>query len=419
MFEAIESFVRRYRHVNLALCDQALISGANFLTAILLARGLGISEFGRYSIAWLAVLFVQRLQHALVITPMMSIGPKQAASESSTYYNGVMLQQAAFAILSTMLTWIFVSAYQYFLTGSSISELATPIAVAVFTTQYQDFGRRYFFAIQNPLLSIVSDGIRYIGQIVAVVWILFVARSDMTAGGVLWIMSLTSFSACVVLISVTINMKYSLDLAIESFRRHWRLSIWLAPSSVLQWLSRNMFIIITNGILGTTAVGALKATQTLVGITHILFQGLENIIPVRAAQRFSSGGRSSLFAYLRKTSIFVSVTALFIVLVFASAPGFWIKLTFGEEFLEYSYLVRWYAAFYVLLSLGLPLRYGLLVIEKTAPLFVAYLIATTISLGSIYFLIDTWGLSGTMIGMIGFQLVFQCTLIFFLRRTTV
>ena len=42
----------RYSHVNWALADQTMVSGVNFLTGILLARYLGVEEFGRFTLAW-------------------------------------------------------------------------------------------------------------------------------------------------------------------------------------------------------------------------------------------------------------------------------------------------------------------------------------------------------------------------------
>ncbi len=58
LIQSTVQFLTRYRHVNWALADQVMVSGVNFLTGILLARGLGIEEFGRFTLAWMVVLFV-------------------------------------------------------------------------------------------------------------------------------------------------------------------------------------------------------------------------------------------------------------------------------------------------------------------------------------------------------------------------
>ena len=81
MIERAANFLTRHRHFNWALADQIIVSGANFLTALLLARHLGPEEFGRFTLAWLVVLFVTSLQAGLIVSPMMSVGPKLDAAE--------------------------------------------------------------------------------------------------------------------------------------------------------------------------------------------------------------------------------------------------------------------------------------------------------------------------------------------------
>ena len=42
----------------IVLLDQALVSGVNFLVAVLLARLLGIEKFGLYTFGWMWVMFI-------------------------------------------------------------------------------------------------------------------------------------------------------------------------------------------------------------------------------------------------------------------------------------------------------------------------------------------------------------------------
>jgi len=48
VIKKVYSLACSYSHVNWALADQAMVSGSNFITGILLARTLGIAEFGRF-----------------------------------------------------------------------------------------------------------------------------------------------------------------------------------------------------------------------------------------------------------------------------------------------------------------------------------------------------------------------------------
>ncbi len=151
------NFVRRHSHTHWALLDQALVSGTNFLTGILVAHGLGVADFGRFSLAWLVVLFVQSFQECGVIAPMMSIGPKYEAPRQPAYYGGVFAQQLILAVVSSLLTWACLRfAASVFLKRPDAS-LALPLTVAVLLCQSQEFLRRYFFTVLKPATSFASD----------------------------------------------------------------------------------------------------------------------------------------------------------------------------------------------------------------------------------------------------------------------
>ena len=62
------------RKGSLAVTDQALFSGANFLVNVLLARRLAPEEYGAYSLAYAWFLLCAALHQSLLIEPMMIFG---------------------------------------------------------------------------------------------------------------------------------------------------------------------------------------------------------------------------------------------------------------------------------------------------------------------------------------------------------
>src|SRR4051794_365415 len=87
----------RYKYTSWALADQMILSGANFLTGLLVARFLGVGQFGQFNLAWLMVLFVQSIQNSIIHAPMMSIGSKQPSDLRGTYFTIVFFHQLSFA----------------------------------------------------------------------------------------------------------------------------------------------------------------------------------------------------------------------------------------------------------------------------------------------------------------------------------
>jgi O-antigen/teichoic acid export membrane protein len=405
MITTLVEFLRRHRHTNWALADQAMVSGANFLTGILLARGLGIAEFGRFSLAWLVVLFVQSLQDNGVITAMLSIGPKQDVQQRPSYYGGVFFQQAIFGLASTVVTWACLRFAAAILGGRSIAPLALSLAAAVLLCQTQEFLRRYFFTVQSPAASFASDAIRYVSQVVILYWVFFVSKIPHNVDVALWINAGAAGAGAVVVLMFVGRLEWTASALRRAALRNWRFSKWLVGAALSQWMSSNLFVVAAGAFLGVTAVGALKAAQSLIGVTHILFQGLDNVAPVRAAQCYHAGGVADLVHYLGKVARVGLVATALIGLLFAIEPAFWFRLLFGGEFTQYGYLLRWYAAIYVLMFLTLPLRVGLRAMERTGPIFLAYMVGAIFSVVAAYPLVRGNGLIGVVVGLLSIQLL--------------
>jgi O-antigen/teichoic acid export membrane protein len=419
MIKTAFGFLRRHGHANWALADQAMVSGVNFLTGILLARGLGIAEFGRFSLVWLVLVFVQSIQDNAITSPMMSIGPKQDLEQQATYYGGVFCQQTILALASTVVTWACFRFFGVISSAWNMAPLAMPLAAVILLCQTQDFLRRYFFTVQNPAASFVGDAIRYISQLAILSWIFLVSETAHNISAALWTIAGASGAGVLVVLTFVGRLEWATPALRRTALMNWRFSRWLVASAIVNWMSGNLFVVTAGALLGVTAVGALKAAQSLIGVTHILFQGLENVVPINAAKRYHAGGAAALVHYLAKVTRLGIATTAIIGLCFAIAPAFWFGLLFGPEFVEYSYLLYWYGALYVLMFLGVSVRFGLLATETTVPVFLAYTAAAVFSVATVYPLVRGLGLIGVMVGLCSIQLVLLGVMLMSFRRVLV
>jgi O-antigen/teichoic acid export membrane protein len=409
------SLLRRSSGEMWALADQGLISGMNFGTSVLLARTLGLEKFGVFSLGWLAVLFVNSVQMSLVISPMISIGPKQNEQDTPGYYAAVGIQQLGFAMLCALGIFIFALSAGWLFPTWHIEKLAIPLAFAAFAYQLQDFVRRYYFVRSKPQLAFLNDAISYGTQLILLVVVILWNPIDVARA--LWINGVTSAAAVLVGVFALGPLRWS---GAEHFwqvsRRHWHFSKWLGASAVMQYLTGNLFVIAASTVFGPIAAGVLRAAKNIMGITHIWFFGLENVMPAKASRAFSHGGTSEVRAYLtRATLLWGGMTATF-ALVVAIAPGFWLKLIYGSSFGDYGFLLRWYAAAYVVIFLGLPLRSWLRAIEFTQPIFWGYVLSSAFSAAFALPFTRLFGLRGAMAGLILAQLLLHGTALIGLVR---
>lgn len=56
------------------LADQIVVSGSNFATGIILVRGLGLLEFGKFTIAYTILMLANSVQLSFISSGMITLG---------------------------------------------------------------------------------------------------------------------------------------------------------------------------------------------------------------------------------------------------------------------------------------------------------------------------------------------------------
>ena len=407
--------VRRYSHVNWALADQTMVSACNFLTMVVLARYLGVHEFGRFTLAWMIVLMSVSFHVAAVISPMVSIGPKQRPDDRPAYFGALTLQHVAFLVFAFVLILVGVWVCDSLFPSLRAGPLAVPLACAAIAYNAQDFLRRYFFSIGRVTHAFITDAIRYPGQLLALVALAQLTELDV--GTALWIMFASAAMGLVTCVRYFERLRWDRNVLRTAIVHNWNFAKWLTAESVMTLLIGRLLFFVAGALLGASAVGALNATRTLLGVTRIVRFGLDNIVPARAAQRFHEAGVASLTQYLVKVTTLLVVLTGSIVFVIAVAPEFWLRLAFGSEFASFGSLVQWWAVSNLVVAPYVALRAGLLAIEHTKVFFVASILCTLFVLASAYGLVTQFQLIGVVAGHIITGLLRNSTLaISFFRR---
>src|SRR5580704_8377821 len=124
-----------------ALADQAVVSATNFLTNVVIARALGVTQYGVFALSWLALLFVNSIQNALIVAPMMSIGSKTENEDRPHYFGAVVIQELCFAVFSVAGINLAIRAVAIYFHQPGLDQLAWPLSITVFTYLIQDFFR--------------------------------------------------------------------------------------------------------------------------------------------------------------------------------------------------------------------------------------------------------------------------------------
>lgn len=399
--------MKKFAHLNWALLDQALVSGTNFLVGILLVRYLGFEQYGQFVLVWMVVQFIVSMQSALIVSPMVSIAPTVPATERGAYYDATLALQAGLTLSVAGLATIGA-----FLSDSYRPEwldvgVIIPLIGCLVFVQLQDYCRRNLFSRLFSHRAFYLDILAYGAQLPL---IFLVIRSNPSLQNALSVILVAMVVSVLLGYSWMESKSVPLIDTRQVLHRHWISSKWLLGAAILQWVSGNYFLIVAGAVFGPTMVGAIRAAQNLLGLTHILFQGLENIVPSEASRRYQRLGPAALSSYLSKTVLVMLLVTGTVATLAALFSGPLLRIAYGELNPDSIIAMAWYVPFYTLAAVILPLRAGLRSLEKTRPIFIAQFTCAMFSLLTAHYLINQYGIHGVMGGML-LELVITTTVL--------
>jgi O-antigen/teichoic acid export membrane protein len=337
----LAGLIKRHRHVNWTLADQAVVSGSNFITGILLARVLGPESFGMFVLLQSIVLYFNSFQSALIFQPMMSAAPQMAELQRANYLHGVFALQlmlcGVLSLLVVMITTVIYTFNFHIHLGIDTNIIAATIA-ALLAFQLQDWQRRYYFVQEKPSSAFLIDTISYGGQ-VTLLGICYL-NNVLNVATAFWIIAGASFAAFAVGFARDSLSPVFLH-AQKVLKEGWRTGRDYLVAWQLQWLGTQGVLMFSAGAIGAEPVGGIRAAQNIVGPINIIFLAMENVVPVVAAKRFSQKGITGLLAYLGRITAFGSALLIPVLLTLAIFASPIIEFLYGGSYVAYATLVIW------------------------------------------------------------------------------
>jgi len=186
---------------------------------------------------------------------------------------------------------------------------------------------------------------------------------------------------------------------------------------LMHWTTAQAFIIIAGGVLGAATVGMLRAAMAVVGVVHIVYLGMENFAPIRAAQVFHRHGGRALRHYLKSLTWKVGGAVLLLLLIINLNATSIIRLMFGTNYPELSPLLLAFSIIYFVSLLNVILGVWALAIESTRMVFISLAAMTAVTAVAAYPLVVFGGVAGALTGAFLVEFIGACILFTGLRRT--
>lgn len=324
----------------MALLDQGLISGSNFVLGVALARRGGPETYGAYMVMFGAFLLIANLYQALVLEPSNVFAFSLFPSSKGRYLRLLLRMHVIFSVLfaaaaGTILVLaphvnirgVLANAFAGFL-------LATPCILLFWLARcfaYLEFSPRRALAGSTAYFGITAGGLP-----------IAYATGGLTPFRVFLCSACASCAASAFLLlhhrrhEPLMQKEPSLR---DLWVRHWRYGRWGLGTVAISWAQTNSVSFTSGYFLGLSGLGGLNA---LVGLLLPMLQVLAAATRItfpRIAQRFALYGiESTQQPVLRVAATLTALTVAYsLVLAVAHRPLF--RLIYGERFLSYAYLV--------------------------------------------------------------------------------
>lgn len=378
---------------SLVFTDQLIFSGSNFVLTFVLARKLGIADFGLFSSVLLVTYLLVGICNSVLVQPFqISVAKKFSNKSLGFVLQSLLVLLGVFASLMFLVKLLPFSSIGFYKTHF--------LSIVTFSSAYifQDFLRKILLALDRVKLVLLIDCIFLI--IFPVIWFqedLDLKQSLFVIGIVNGIASLPGAWFCIK------NSKFSFKNK-ELFNYHFKEGKWLFSASVLQWFSGNFFTLVAGVYLGINALGALRLVQSFFGIINVILQTVENYyLPKTAKLYFQNKTEEKKELYLNMLKgMMVLATVITGFFMFSDSI---MVLIGGEKYEQYGFVVKLVSVLYFVILYSYPVRISIRVMEQNKAFFVGYCISFVFSVASFHFLLKYGALYGAVAGLLINQIV--------------
>jgi O-antigen/teichoic acid export membrane protein len=381
---------------SLAMLDQGLISGSNFLLTILLARWLTPKQYGAYALVFAVFMFLAAVHESLVTEPVMVFGPSSYDRNRKDYLGAVLCIEGALAVLfaSVLVSAAFIA--RHLGAGKDLAGALAGLCISAPCVFLFWLARSAFYVEGSP--GRAAAGSTVYSALVLVVTLLAFRRGVLSPFVAFVVTAVAAFTSAIsMLIRLRPVLRPGSNPGLRSvWNRHWGYGRWALGTAAMRWVPGNVSYTLTGTLLGLADVGKLKA---LLNFSAPLAQASSSfglVFQPHLSRAFGREGRSATrtpvgavtVLYLAGGILYWALLALFRVSV--------VRFLYGGKFLDSAYLVPWVCCGAVLTVVSFAPSMGLRAIQSPSLVFLAYSVAAAVSvvLGTVA--IWLYGLAGAV-----------------------
>lgn len=397
--------VRTLTKIGLSLSDQICISGARFVTTILLTRYDKVEQ-GYYAATFGFLLIATCILESMISAPFNLFFGRQKGEASQRYFGSVLLMVASLCVCSSLTFLAIWALWPIFIPtqpGALLGGLRGAflgLAIAAPCLVVREFGRRVELARLRVGYSFLIDGAAAALQLLFICALIWFQR--LTATSAYWAIGFSALIPAIVWMAFcykTVSFGFD-DFKRESIR-HWLVARWPLFSQVVGLLHLQGTIWVVGMVFGAASVGVFANCNHVLLIINPLALGACSFVTPLAIRTYSDSGLEAVRRLITGFAAGIGCIMLVITLVITLNANWILMMLFKDS----AYLGQ--STLMLLLGMNLTLGVvhmicdqGVWAIERPQWLFHSTLITAGTTLLLAFPFTLHWGLYGAASSML-------------------
>jgi O-antigen/teichoic acid export membrane protein len=321
-----------------AFLDQVWLSAISFIISIAFIKFSTKSEFGIYSVLFSAILLIQGLQNAVLISPLGTVLPRHEELHKlrviHTNVYGHLFFSTLFASVAALLLLLFQFINEkidfYLALGFFIAILGTMGREAVRSINYSQFKVKQAFASDLKYGAIL---------IISLFGLLYFDRINTST-----VFLVTGLAGLIPLVNkVSIIKKLRFNKAI--WQEFWSCGRWATVSVGITWVSLNAYPYFVTATLGLYAVADISASRLFLMPVALFASAWSNLNRPKITKFILTKNIVDLKKLtITSTTLGLSILAFFISLVYLIYP--FLESLMGQKYMGLFHLVLMWALYF-------------------------------------------------------------------------
>jgi O-antigen/teichoic acid export membrane protein len=381
----------------LALLDQGVFAGSNFVMSVLLARWLSPEQYGMYAVAFAVLLFLLNFHQGLMLEPMLVFGSSVYRNCLRGYVKALLLLHVGISL--AMVFGLLVAAEVISKRGpaSSLPGALVAVAFAAPTVLLLWLVKRTFYLKLSPAPS-AAAAILYCVLILGGLNFLYHQNRISTLSAFL-LMGLGSLCTSILLLAYLVSRlepSQNAPSLADTWRRHWSYGKWALGANAMMWVPINLFYPLLSRFSGLAEAGELRALMNFAAPMLQACAALHTLMLPYAARVLHQRGPAGVNIILRRMTLLCVSCAVPYWAVLLLFQGSAFRMLYSGRYTEVAYLLPVVALASVAGSAFFGPSIVLRSMESPGLIFAAVSVSSGVAVAIGIPLTRAWGLRGAV-----------------------